>query len=344
MKETEPNKIWELATQKIHQEAGEETLNALEHLSREKEDEEIVRKAAEIHENLLKAKPLRKVSRKKSWERIRNHLARMKALRRRHLIRSLTKYAAIIFFAFLIGIAVNRGWEAYFAGKNPVFTEFKVPLGQMSELTLHDGTHVWLNSGTTLRYPDNFGRKERQVQLEGEAFFKVKESPKSFKVQIKNTEVEVLGTSFAVLSYPEDVFSKVTLVKGSVQINARSGNEIARLAPEEQIHIPEQPENYHIKNVNTLFYDSWIKGKIIFDDERLSEVTRRLERWYNVEIQFDQKETENLRFSGTILKNKPFDQIVEAFSLLLPVKIDYQNNIETKDVITISKNKLPMKD
>ncbi len=85
------------------------------------------------------------------------------------------------------------------------------------------------------------------------------------------------------------------------------------------------------------FYQSWIAGQIRFDEERLADVARRMERWYNVEIKFADETTRNLRFTGTVLKNKPVDQSIQAISLLLPIRVKYENNLATKDVITISK-------
>jgi transmembrane sensor len=92
-----------------------------------------------------------------------------------------------------------------------------------------------------------------------------------------------------------------------------------------------------VREVSTLFYESWINGQIKFDEERLADVARRLERWYNIEIRFKCKEASDIRFTGTVLKNKPIDQSMKAISLLLPIKVKYESNLASKDVITISK-------
>lgn len=333
MNEKNQDKTWEQAAAKVHNETNEAEANELDIIAQHAESRRIYGSVNEIHEKLSETHPLRHSSAYRSWGRVNRYFKRKKI----RLCLNISKYAAIILLAVGVGTLINFHWKPPAPEALPMYSEVHVPLGQMSEMTLPDGTHVWLNSGTTLQYPDNFGKKHRDVHLNGEALFKVQKGDTPFKVKLKNSEVEVLGTTFAILSYSEDTYSQITLVEGSVQVNDVLGRELTRIHPEQQIYIPDDiQKNAFVKEVRTRFYESWAEGKIIFDDERLADVTRRLERWYNVEIQFDRKETGELRFSGTILKNKPFDQIVKAFSLLLPVKIDYQNNIENKDVITIS--------
>ena len=332
MKEITQDKIWDLAASKMHQELSKDETNELEQLRQQPGNERIIDDTRKIHTDLQQTVPLRKTSETRSWEKISDYFKN----KRIRLFLSVSKYAAIIILALLTGILMNQYWRPI-SNQPLTYSEVKVPLGQMAEITLSDGTHVWLNSGTTLRYADNFGNEAREVKLDGEAFFKVRKDEIPFKVELNRSEIEVLGTSFAALSYREDNFSQVTLVEGSVKVNNVSGEEISRLTPKEQIYIPENTDDYLVKKVNTRFYESWTEGKIEFDDEKLSDVARRLERWYNVEIQFEQEEIKDLRFTGTILKNKPFNQIVKAFTLLLPVEVDYQNNIENKDVIIISK-------
>ena len=332
MKETTQDKIWEAAASKVHQEADKNETNELEQLRQMPDTDKIINHTRKIHSDLQHTVPLYKTSETRSWGNISDYIRKKKI----SFFLSVSKYAAIIILALLTGSLINQYWQP--SSIQPVtYSKIKVPLGQMAEMTLSDGTHVWLNSGTSLRYANNFGQEAREVKLDGEAFFKVKKDDIPFIVQLNRTEIEVLGTSFAALSYGEDNFSQVTLVEGSVKVNKPTGEEIARLTPEDQIYIPENPEAYSVKKVNTRFYESWTEGKIEFDDEKLSDVAHRLERWYNVEIQFEQEEIGEYRFSGTILKNKPFNQIVKAFCLLLPVKVDYQNNIQNKDVIIISK-------
>jgi ferric-dicitrate binding protein FerR (iron transport regulator) len=151
-------------------------------------------------------------------------------------------------------------------------SEISVPLGQMSQVTLFDGTEVWLNSGTTLRYESNFGEISRDVSLDGEAYFRVRPGDVPFKVRLKDSEVEVFGTSFNVVSFKEENYSEVTLVEGSVKVNTLNGKEIAQLQPSEQLTLQGDSREGILKKVDTGFYMSWTEGKIVFEDERLSDV------------------------------------------------------------------------
>ena len=147
------------------------------------------------------------MSKEKSWYSIYNKV-RSKTVR---LVWNMVKYAAIVVLALGIGILITNQWNK--AKEISGFAEVKVPLGQMSEMTLFDGTKVWLNSGTTLRYNSNFGEKERNVSLEGEAFFDVTKTGTPFKVKFKGKEVEVLGTRFNVMAYKDQNMSSVTLIQ-----------------------------------------------------------------------------------------------------------------------------------
>lgn len=331
MKETQQDKVWELAASKAHQEVDENEKNEMEQLRHQTGYDKIIDDTQQFYNDLQRTVPLYKTSETRSWKNISDYFRKKKL----HFFLSVSKYAAIVLLLLSTGILINHYWNT--SANQPItFTEINVPLGQMTEITLNDGTHVWLNSGTSLQYASNFGKKTRQVTLNGEAFFDVKKDEIPFKVKLNENEIVVLGTSFAVISYQEDKFSQITLVEGSLKVNKTSGDEITRLTPSEQIFIPENQDAYSVKEVNTRFYESWTEGIIEIDNEKLSDVARRLERWYNVDIQFEQKEIGDLKFTGTILKNKPFNQIVTAFCLFLPVQADYQNNIENKDVVIIS--------
>ena len=333
MREFNKNDIWELTAAKVHKEADSSELDTLKELLKQQESQKIYNTVNRIHHKISKTKPLLESSAIESWEKINKYLIKKKL----RFYLNISKYAAIIIIALGIGslLDINRTSQPDI---QTAITNVHVPLGQMSELTLSDGTHVWLNSGTTLRYSSSFGKESRKVELIGEAFFKVKKNETPFHVQIKQNDVEVLGTSFAAVAYPDEDFSQITLVEGTVQINDDSGKKIKQLKPRQQVNLPDDPnKTITTAEVNTTFYESWIYGEIKFDDECLADVARRMERWYNVEIRFTSDEVRNIRFTGTILKNKPIDQSMKAMSTLLDIKIKFENNLNTKDVITISK-------
>lgn len=333
MEKTNQDKIWELCASKVHNEANDKEKMELEELLKHPENQKIYNEVNNLHGDLSETKPLAQSSERHSWQRITLNFKNKNTKRYLNII----KYAAIIILAISIGTLLQIDWKPFQKGSIG-YTEIFVPLGQMSELTLSDGTHVWLNSGTTLRYANNFGKNDRKVKLDGEAFFEVKKDDIPFKVQIKNNEVEVLGTKFAAIAYPDEGFSQVTLVEGSVQLNDFKGRILKQLNPRQQITLPDDPsKKIKTAEVNTTFYESWIKGEIKFDGKCLAEVARRMERWYNVEIRFTSDEAKNIRFTGTVLKNKPIDQSMKAICMLLSVEAEFVRNLDTKDIIIISK-------
>ena len=333
MNKTNHDKIWELSASEVHNEDGDKDKMELKEILKFPENRKIYDDVNNLKRKLPETEPLTQSSASRSWHRITRYFENKKV----KLYLNITKYAAIIILAIGIGTLLQINWKPA-PEIPPVYTEVFVPLGQMSEMTLSDGTHVWLNSGTTLRYANNFGEDARKVELTGEAFFKVKKDEVPFKVQIKNNEVEVLGTTFAAEAYPDEDFSQVTLVEGAVQLNDHTGRTLKQLYPNHQVTLPDDPrQKIKTAEVNTTFYESWINGEIKFDDERLADVARRMERWYNVKIRFASEEARNVRFTGTVLKNKPIDQSMKAICVLLRLEAEFVSNLDTKDVITISK-------
>ncbi len=330
MKEKQENIFWSLTASNLFDELENEEREQLKRMLMLEENKNNYLRLAKIHNALLHTRNLKSYSKEHSWQRIDRYLKNKNV---KYLF-NIAKYAAIIVFAFLLG-SLFHFWD--WQEEEVQYTEVNVPLGQMTDITLSDGSRVWLNSGTTMRYPSNFGKNNRSISLEGEAFFKVKHEKIPFKVKLKNSEVEVLGTAFNVVSFRNEGFSQVTLVNGSVKMNTLNGKEITQIKPSQQITLSNDLKNITLKTVNTVFYKSWTEGKIVFREERMADIIPRLERWYNVDIQYSEAEIGELRFSGTVLKNKPFDQIVKAFESLLPIKIDYRYKLENKDVIIISK-------
>ncbi len=325
------DRFWELASAKIHGEISESECRELDIFLQDESFKKLFNEIANLKSDLKETKLLAEVSSEKSWNEVSGHLRSD----RFRLLWTISKYAAVLVFAVLMGGFLTK--QIFYKDTPETFAEIKVPLGQMSEITLYDGTRVWLNSGTTFRYSNRFGKENRNVELDGEAFFDVQKSKTPFKVKMKENEVEVLGTQFNALSYKSEEDCKVTLVEGSVKVNNLAGSTIAMLKPSQQILINKKLNKAEIKNVDTEFYVAWTEGKIIFNDEKLSEIITRLERWYNVDIQLNSPEVGDLNFSGTILKSKPFSQITNALELLLPIEIDYKHILGGKDLVTISK-------
>lgn len=200
-------------------------------------------------------------------------------------------------------------------------TRIEVPPGQMSSVVLPDGTSVHLNSGTKLVYSGKFISGEREVKLEGEAYFDVtKDQMHPFVIKTKELDFKVYGTSFNIQAYPDEKEIITTLVEGSLGIIGLSGSELTRLVPNENATYRTGDRKLLVEKVNPDMFTSWKDGSVTFRDEKLKDIARKIERWYNVEIVIRNARMGEELYLGTILKNKPVDQILEVFALTSSLK------------------------
>lgn len=244
-------------------------------------------------------------------------IAKAKPDRIRALV-TYIKYAAVILVFFSLGMVLQ-----YLVGQKTSETQtyladtrIEAPTGQMSSVLLPDGTKVHLNSGSKLVYSSGFNSGERVVNLEGEAFFDVaKDKKHSFLIRTKSLDFKVYGTSFNIQAYPEDTEVNATLVEGSLGIIGKTGNELVRLVPGENANFKEENKKLVVSNVDLELYTSWKDGLVIFRDEKLKDIARKIERWYNVEIKINNPKLADELYMGTIMKNKPVDQLLEVLKL-----------------------------
>jgi ferric-dicitrate binding protein FerR (iron transport regulator) len=243
----------------------------------------------------------------------------------------------------VILITTGTYWFNQVAGVKPggvqhrteaLTNSFSIPKGgEQKQIVLADGSKVWLNAASTLKYPSSFNGKERVVQLSGEAFFEVeKGSAMPFRVLIKDAEVEVLGTEFNVMAYEDEPFSRTTLLEGAVKI--ASGSQNATLKPGEQAEVPYSAPGVSVPirvtgGVNADAVLAWKDGFIQFRNEDLSTVMRELGRCYNVGIQYESNIPEK-RISGSFSRKEGLSKILEQLSNL---NIHFTNDGKTVKVL-----------
>ncbi len=254
----------------------------------------------------------------------------------RKLYTTLLSRVAVIVLALVSGALIHM--LLYNKNSELSFNEIEVPYGQMSKVNLSDGSSIWLNSGTTLKYPTAFNDEQREVFINGEAYFEVaKDESCPFVVTSNNFSVKVLGTSFNVTSYPDENTSNVTLVEGKIKLFSEEKKWSAILKPGQSADLSEG-EITEISKVDTDFFTSWKNGKISFRQESFNSIASKLERWYNTKILFTDQSLKALKFSGTLIKNKPVDQVLKSICLI-DNRISYriENKVNTQDIIWISK-------
>lgn len=204
-----------------------------------------------------------------------------------------------------------------------------IPYGAKTKLIMPDGSTVWLNSGSTLTYSGDFSKK-RKVVLNGEAFFDVQKSKIPFEVNTSYGKISVLGTAFNVLAYPESGFV-TTLIRGSVEIDRKESNQRQIMEPGQQV---ELVENKLIKSkVETELFTSWKDGKMIFKREPFSSLMKRLERWFNVKIEFVPDDFKDLWYSGSI-ENETITEVMDMVGTAAPVQFTFNSKTRIIRVVT----------
>jgi ferric-dicitrate binding protein FerR (iron transport regulator) len=199
-----------------------------------------------------------------------------------------------------------------------------VPVGGLYAVNLSDGTKVWLNSKSSLKYPVEFNRGQRTVTLEGEAYFEVSKNPhRPFTVKTKSGNVTVLGTHFNVSSYVEDNNFATTLAEGKVKVSGfgtSTENSAVILKPGQQAQINEGSDVVKITEVDPQTYTSWKDGKFYFENENLKSILNKMSRWYNFKVHFENKSLEQIKFTGIVLKEEPIDYLLDIISKTSNIK------------------------
>lgn len=189
------------------------------------------------------------------------------------------------------------------------------PRGGEFKVTLEDGTEVWLNAQTTLRYPETFDGDERRVEVTGEAYFKVaKNAEKPFYVVSGGQEVRVYGTEFNVHAYQDEPTIFTTLVEGSISLKPVEGNRSElMLTPGNQAVFSRSDASARVRKVDTEVVTSWRSGVFVFENQNLEQIMRTLSRWYNFEYEFADQRVAQTEFMGSIPRYGNFSEVVDIF-------------------------------
>jgi ferric-dicitrate binding protein FerR (iron transport regulator) len=210
-------------------------------------------------------------------------------------------------------VKLSDGQIAYQSSDGEIVKELKYntlsnPRGsKVIDMKLSDGSHVWLNSGSSITYPVAFAGNDRKVTIEGEAYFEVAHDPtKPFIVSKGETSVQVLGTHFNVNAYSDEDDIKVTLLEGSVKVNNGSGNKL--LKPGEQALVDKRIQV--LKDVDVDAVIAWQRGMFEFNNADLQMILRQVSRWYDVEIVYE-KQTRIGALGGGIARNLPLSEVLK---------------------------------
>jgi transmembrane sensor len=193
------------------------------------------------------------------------------------------------------------------------FNTLSTPTGGQYNIVLADGTKVFLNAVSSIKYPTQFNGNQRMVELEGEAYFEVaKNKNKPFIVKSSNQAIEVLGTHFNVHAYNNESVVKTTLLEGSVAVTYK--NQKAILKPGQQSNVSNNSNKIAIREVDTEAAIAWKNGRFKFDNADLKTVMKQLERWYGINVEY-RGDVSDVRFNGGTFRNKNLSEVLKVLEL-----------------------------
>ena len=258
---------------------------------------------------------------------------------KRHRLGKRIALAAAVFAAIFTGIFIflDRAQPAPAKQETANLSEISTRNGSRSRINLPDGSVVWLNAGSKLVYDKNFDSHLREVTLTGEAYFDVVKNPsKPFIIHAGKMDIKVLGTLFNVKSYPNEELTEASLIRGSIEVTIRDQpSKKIILKPNEKIIVSNEPASVNDKaspaerndpvvaithlsyepKDSTIIETSWVENKLIFMDESFKDMAVKLERWYGVLIRFDNEQVQQMRFTGSFIRNESIHQAMAALKI-----------------------------
>jgi transmembrane sensor len=259
--------------------------------------------------------------------------------RSEHFIKILTRVAAILMFPVLgAGLFFSIKYYSSRSLQVSVNQAYNLVLSSVDAITkvsLPDGSSVWLNHSSSLKYPAMFLGKTRNVELTGEGYFEVVPNSKiPFIVTAGEIQIKALGTAFNIMAYPEEDRIETSLINGLVELERKKPNgdviPLLKMKPTDLAIFQKSSNKIRTLTVNDDRYFSWKDGKLIFDNEPLDEVVRILSRWFNVDIQIKDPELCELTYTATFV-NETLPQVMELMAMMSPVGYSISDREEISD-------------
>jgi ferric-dicitrate binding protein FerR (iron transport regulator) len=240
------------------------------------------------------------------------------------VVRRIYNWYSVVAAVLLIPLLIAGGiWFAeqkhqeVIVAEAPVSATIFAPMGSRLSFSLPDGTKGWLNSGSSLQYSLPFS-KNRHIAVQGEAWFDVAhDSNHPFEITAGNSNVKVLGTKFNLNAYPEDKYIEVVLEEGKVEFSVPGLSSNIEMKPDERLVFSEGAIN--INKTDPEKYSAWKEGKLIFRGDPLAEVARRIERWYNVDVELVDEELKTYIFRGTF-QDDSLEDVMQYLCMTSPIR------------------------
>ena len=240
---------------------------------------------------------------------------------------SIYKWMRIAAYIILPVLIIYRSYYLYTNHKNDEESPMLITVerGEKANITLPDGSRVWLNSGSNLTYYNTYNKDKRFLQLNGEAYFEiVPNARKKFIVQCVDLNVEVLGTTFDIKAYDEDSIVSAVLVEGKVKIAIP--DSIWEITPGERVVFNKSSNSVFSEMVYPNYFTEWRKNRLRFENEPFSEIAKTISRIYNIDYVFADESIGDLRFTGSV-NNINLKSMMEVISLTSPITYDVKNDL-----------------
>ena len=244
-----------------------------------------------------------------------------KTQRQKRLVIGISQIAAVLILPLVLFFLFKYNNRVPDADKQLSLIELHCPEGVRTKFTLPDGSNGWLAGGSVMTYAANF-EKNRNVSVEGEAFFSVKRDEKHpFIVRLDDLTVSVLGTKFNVLNYADEPISEVVVLSGLVKVAGNTKKFTEQLNANKKLQFQKEKNKIYLSDVDAGSYTAWIEGRLEFNNERLESVYRKIERFYDVDVELNIEGLENNLFRANV-KIGSLEELLKYMSLALPVKYE----------------------
>jgi transmembrane sensor len=255
-----------------------------------------------------------------------NNLIRYR--RRVRFIKIITRAAAVLLLPVLcFGIYISYRYQSSMqlqSSVNQVYNEVISSVDAITKVTLPDGSNVWLNHSSSIRYPSAFQGNARITELKGEGYFEVAHNPRiPFIVKVGDLQIKAVGTTFNVMAYPDEARIETSLIEGKVELELvdHKGNitPLIKMKPTDMTIFKNTGYELNTRTISDDRYFSWKEGKLVFNKEPMGEVARKLGRWFNVDIEIKDPELLDLTYTATFVQ-ETLPQVLELMAMASPVK------------------------
>lgn len=267
-----------------------------------------------FNESLILGRIYREIQLKNAGEQSKPYLQITK------IVTLFSKVAAVLFIPLLIFFLIEND---IIKGRQTDLTYMEIhsPVGTRTKFYLPDGSTGWLNGGSSLKYPSIFHGNARSVNLSGEAYFEIKTNPKKpFEVSGGDLKIIAKGTAFNVTAWHDESEISIALTEGKIEIiQKHNERSIVSLNPGQLLHYHPERKRSYVKKVDIKKYISWIEGKLVFRDDPLRDVVRRLNRWYNVNIIIKDDILHEYEYVATF-EDENLDEVLKMLALSAPIR------------------------